>query len=307
MKKSFSNAQKCHWHLLFKQVLKGYLISIMWFASVQGAYAVPDHIPPDVFEAKPGGYLYADYPGVFDDFDPDGLTIEAWVYFNRPGDHDAEEGAYWFVLGKPGSYFFALKGRTLTNEADLDWPNGTVWVQFRTEGQHDDPRRRSWGIASRRIERDDFPLRSWVHLGIQIMPPASGFRNNWFFDKQLFTTASKADAIARVDTPFLVGGFMYIQMPWGEWGHLFNTMEGYIDEVHISRGLCYGRNRERIRTSRNFRRDDSTIALWRFEEGPGAPIYRDSFDNGHHLVPGGSLAVGSHGMITTLWGNIKTR
>ena len=86
----------------------------MWFASVQGAYAVPDHIPPDVFEAKPGGYLYADYPGVFDDFGPDGLTIEAWVYFdNRPGDHDAEEGAYWFVLGKPGSYFSLSKGGRL--------------------------------------------------------------------------------------------------------------------------------------------------------------------------------------------------
>ena len=109
--------------------------------------------------------------------------------------------------------------------------------------------------------------------------------NNWFFDKRLFTTSGTADTIAFADTPFLVGGFMYIQMPWGEWGHLFDTMEGYIDEVHISRGLRYGRNRERIRPSRNFRRDDSTIALWRFEEGPGAPIYRDSSGNGHHLVP----------------------
>ena len=90
---------------------------------------------------------------------------------------------------------------------------------------------------------------------------------------------------------------MYIQMPWGEWGHLFDTMEGYIDEVHISRGLRYGRNGEHIRPPCHFRGDGSTIALWRFEEGPGAAIYRDSSDNGHHLVPGGSLAVGSHGMI----------
>ena len=306
MTNSFSNAKKCHSRLLFKRGLKVYLISIMWFAS--HAHAVPYHIPPDVFEAKPSGYLYADYPGVFDDFEPDGLTIEAWVYFdNHPGDHDGEEGAYWFVLGKPGSYFFTLKGRVRTNDGDMDWPNGTVWVEFRRELQHDDPRRRAWGIARRRIERDVFPRRSWIHLGIQIMPPATEFRNNWFFDKLLFATSGTADAIARVDTPFLVGGFMYIQMPWGEWGHLFENMEGYIDEVHVSRGLRYGRNREQSRPPRHFRRDDSTIALWRFAEGPGATIYRDSSENGYHLVPGGSLAVGSHGMITTLWGNIKTR
>ncbi len=299
MTNSFSNAKKCHSRLLFKRGLKVYLISIMWFASY--AHAVPYHIPPDVFEAKPSGYLYADYPGVFDDFEPDGLTIEAWVYFdNHPGDHDGEEGAYWFVLGKPGSYFFTLKGRVRTNDGDMDWPNGTVWVEFRRELQHDDPRRRAWGIARRRIERDVFPRRSWIH-------PATEFRNNWFFDKRLFATSGTADAIARVDTPFLVGGFMYIQMPSGEWGHLFENMEGYIDEVHVSRGLRYGRNREQSRPPRHFRRDDSTIALWRFAEGPGATIYRDSSENGYHLVPGGSLAVGSHGMITTLWGNIKTR
>lgn len=105
MKNSSSNAQKCHWHLLFKQDLKIYLISIMWFASY--AHAVPDHIPPDVFETKPGGYLYAGYPGVFDNFEPDGLTIEAWVYFdNHPGDHNAEKGAYWFRSRKTGQLFF---------------------------------------------------------------------------------------------------------------------------------------------------------------------------------------------------------
>ena len=49
------------------------------------AFAQPEEVPPDVFEAQPGGYLYADYPGVFDNIEGDGITIEAWIYLTaRP-------------------------------------------------------------------------------------------------------------------------------------------------------------------------------------------------------------------------------
>ena len=56
---------------------------------VPNASAQPEEVPPDVFEAQPGGYLYADYPGVFDDAEGDeafgdGITVEAWVYFTGP-------------------------------------------------------------------------------------------------------------------------------------------------------------------------------------------------------------------------------
>ena len=59
----------------------------------QHAFALPEEVPPDVFEAQPDGYLYADYPGIFDDVASVdigrriGVTVEAWIYLiDRPKD-----------------------------------------------------------------------------------------------------------------------------------------------------------------------------------------------------------------------------
>lgn len=72
------------------------------------------------------------------------------------------------------------------------------------------------------------------------------------------------------------------------------SMIGYIDEVHVSRGWRYPKRGE-IQPKRHFLADERTIALWRFEEGPGAPLYSDSSGNGYTLVAGGSLAVHPRG------------
>lgn len=40
-------------------------------------------VPPDVLELLPDGYVYADYPGVFDDVEGGGLTFETWIYMTE--------------------------------------------------------------------------------------------------------------------------------------------------------------------------------------------------------------------------------
>ena len=51
-------------------------------------------VPPDVLELLPKGYVYADYPGVFDDIEGDGLTFETWIYLTaRPKERQNGFGA----------------------------------------------------------------------------------------------------------------------------------------------------------------------------------------------------------------------
>ena len=40
------------------------------------AFSEHEAVPLDVLELAPGGYVYADYPGVFEEIEGDGLTFE---------------------------------------------------------------------------------------------------------------------------------------------------------------------------------------------------------------------------------------
>ena len=99
-------------------------------------FAVPEGIPPDVFKAGRDGYLYADYPGVFDDAEGEGITIEAWIYLtDRPkdGDYwDTNEGR-WLILGKPGSYHVSTTGRDLGSPIGPDAQEGLTYMWFAIE------------------------------------------------------------------------------------------------------------------------------------------------------------------------------
>ena len=80
-------------------------------------------------------------------------------------------------------------------------------------------------------------------------------------------------------------------------------MEGYIDEVSVSKGWRYGEELP-IKSKRRLKFDRNTIALWRFIEGNA---YSDSSGNRHKLRVGGSLAVESQGKLAITWGQLKTR
>ena len=262
---------------------------ICWLVIVHHGFAAPERIPPDVFKAQRDGYLYADYPGVFDDAEGEGITVEAWIYLTeRPQDGDywvTSEGR-WIVLAKPGSYHVAITGRDLGHRNE-GLPEGFTWIEFGIEQATENSL--SIQTTGRGIATDDFPLRRWVHIAPQIVVKQDGTHNIPFFDR-VNTAGDRTRAMGHTDAPLVIGGPKPVTLNnrW-EWDKRFESMKGYIDEVRISKGAAYrDKIGAKIRPSRRFRADRHTIALWHFREGPGATRYAESSGNGYTLHAGGS-------------------
>ena len=96
------------------------LILIAMILVVPKVAALPEKVPRDVLELRPGGYVYADYPGVFDDAEGEGITIEARIYLTeRPKEGDSfAPGRQWIIFAKPFSYFVTIDGRELSFDID---------------------------------------------------------------------------------------------------------------------------------------------------------------------------------------------
>ena len=145
--------------------------------------ALPETVPRDVLTLRPDGYVSADYPGVFDDAEEGGITIEAWIYLTeRPqdGDYRVTSEGRWIVLAKPGSYHVAIMGRDLgyRNEG---LPEGFTWIEFGIEQATENSL--SAQITGRGIAPDDFPLRRWAHFAHQIVVKQDGIYNIPFYDR----------------------------------------------------------------------------------------------------------------------------
>ena len=287
----------------------GILISIVWLILTQHAYAIPETVPRDVLTLRPDGYVYADHPGVFDDAEGEGITIEAWIYLTeRPEDWNyasanSREGQ-WIIFAKPSSYFVTITGRDLGSGLDLRDPEGTTYVDFGVQrldggGMHS-------GIWGHEIPPRDFPLRRWAHIAYQISEKGNHTKTMSYYDG-IGGGGSFDSAIGRTDAPLLIGGSGRVTLKNGRyWGREYGSMKGYIDEVRVSKGFRYGDvPRRTIRPKRGLRADGRTIALWRFEEGPGATRYADSSGNGYTLRAGGSLAVEARDKLATTWGSLK--
>lgn len=294
-----------------------FLICVAGVLSAPQIFAQPEDVPSDVFEAHPDGYLYADYPGVFDvlnRIDHDGITIEAWVYFtDQPKDGDYIHGeppeGQWIIFAKPGSYYVELTGRDLGSVLDRRDPAGMTTLSFAIAKQ---PTIQGAGGASsgHLIYPEDFPLSQWVHVAMQIMAPTREITRTFNFYDSLYSSRGeiRGTPMGRTPAPFVIGGTPIVNFKEGaQWGHKHESMKGYIDEVRVSKGHRYNieQQKHQIHPPRQFKRDTRTIALWRFEEGPGAPFYRDSSGNDYTLFPGGSLAVQPHGTAAIIWGAIK--
>ena len=269
-------------------------------------FAVPEGIPPDVFKAQRDGYLYADYSGVFDDAEGEGITVEAWIYLTEaPEDRkdDSDRNGNWLIFGKPGSYFVNLSGRNLADSLERDRPEGSSIIRFGIEKQ---PNANSWGYSSfgHGVPPESYQKR-WIHIALQISTMEDGIHYIPFYDQRWPGGGSSPRTMGRRDSPLVVIGGPNPKSAYGGWLR-FESMKGYIDEGRVSKGILYSRG-GKIRPTRQFRREAQTIALWRFEEGPGAPFYRDSSGNGYHLFPGGSLAVDARGKLATTWGSVKRR
>ena len=296
--------------------MKGKYVSLIcWLVLVHHGFAVPERIPPDVFKAERDGYLYADYPGVFDDAENEGITVEAWIYLTdqpNDGDHwDTSEGR-WLIIAKPGSYHVTITGRDLGSPTERETPEGFTRINFAIERA----RENSWGASTTglSIAPEEFPLRRWVHFAHQIVVNQDDMHNILFYETVPSYdgknwSGTRRRLMGRENTPLVVGGPKPVTLndKW-EWDKRFESMKGYIDEVRISKGTRYGEEiGAGIRPRRRFRADGRTIALWRFEEGPDSNIYQDSSGNGYALLPGGSLATAVHSRdrLATTWGSLK--
>ena len=286
----------------------------------QHAFAQPEEVPPDVFEAQPDGYLYADYPGVFDYAEGDeafgdGITIEMWVYFTgRPPDRKIGHDGHWMIVAKPGSYYISVEGRDLSSGIERNQPEGFAKLIHAVEGQQG-----GRGFGAHWFQPGEFQLSRWVHIAYQLVVKKDGTHRTEFYDRHGTVKRRFSGQMGRQNTPLMVGGAravtFTVDVPdrhhndtW-EWGSsfdtpVFNAMQGYIDEIRISKGWRYV-PKGNIHPKRNLRVDDRTIALWRFEEGPGAPFYRDSSGNDYTLFPGGALTVPSLAKKPATWGSLK--
>ena len=271
---------------------------ICWLVLVHHGFAVPERIPPDVFKAQRDGYLYADYPGVFDDIE-DGITIEAWIYLDKPpGDRegDFDRNGNWLIFGKPGSYYVNISGRNLAEERDRPVGSAIIRFGFEIQSQAD-----QWGGISHGWGVPPGSYRRWIHVALQIRVTQDGIYFTPFFNQRQ-GGGGNLHSIGRLDSPLTIGG-TDLKSNYRGWKS-FESMEGSIDQLRVSKGSRYGRD-DRYQPERYFQVDDRTIALWNFEEGPGAHLYRDSSGNDYHLFTGGSLAVDSRGKLATTWGSLK--
>ena len=118
---------------------------------------------------------------------------------------------------------------------------------------------------------------------------------------------------ARNDLPLFVAGLspeaidLTADLAWvGAERQDFGTVDGWIDEVRISKGWRYGAQGIADLNPRQGRGpDDDTIALWTFDHEPVRGRYEDESGNGHALFLGGSLAVSARGRLTTTWAQLK--
>lgn len=207
--------------------------------------ALPEEVPRDVLTLRPDGYVYADYRGVFDDIE-DGITIEAWIYLNKPpGDRerDLDRNGNWLIFGKPGSYFVNISGRNLAEERAR--PVGSAIIRFGFEIQ---PKADQWGGVSHGWGVPPDSYRRWIHVALQIRATQDGIFFTPFFNQRR-GGGNIVHSMGRVDSPLMIGG-TDPKSNYKGW-RSFESMEGSIDQVQVSKGSRYGRD-DRFQPERHF-------------------------------------------------------
>ena len=203
--------------------------------------ALPEKVPRDVLKLRPDGYVYADYPGVFDDAEGEGISVEAWIYLtDKPKDWNFAANSHegrWIIFVKHDSYFVTINGRELS---DPIAPEGTASLHFGVQALTDSGM--GTGISGRVIPPHDFPLKRWVHIVYQISVKGNRTKKIWYYDGD-WGGSTFSSAMSRTDAPLLIGGTNRNES-WG-WESRHGSMKGYIDEVRVSKGFRYGEGAKR--------------------------------------------------------------
>jgi hypothetical protein len=269
------------------------ILKALFLCLIAFQQAIAQKPPAGVLALRPEGYAIADYPDVFDNAEEDGITIEAWFLLtDTPKDWER-----WVLFAKPGSYEVIIRGRDLGSGLEQRLPEGTVYVAYITY-THCSPKRASWGGHLLEFPPKKFPLNRWIHIAFHIRENTRSV----FFDGQSVGSGGMDLPMSRSDSPLLIGGSKSMEINGGyPWGDGYSSLKGWIDEIRISNKL----RKDLIKPPKRFQADAHTIALWHFDEGPGAVRYADASGNGYTLFASGTLAVEAQGKLATTWGNLK--
>ena len=213
----------------------------------------------------------------FPDEEFEGLTAEAWIYFEEP----PLLLFFWTIIGQEGRFGLVLHGNSRSLGA---------W------GYHE-------GADSGLIAGSTpVPKGEWVHVtAIYDASAGEGFNGkggNW---------CCPGGHLIKSDKPLRIGGIVP-QDP--ERSHFVGEnvkFQGYIDEVRISNVVRYDGPEWEVPKGK-FEVDEHTISLWHFDEAPELSRFTDTSGNGHHLWRNGvidGLAVEAEKKLATTWGKLK--
>ena len=195
---------------------------LLVFLVTENTFAQPEEVPRDVLELRPDGYAYADYPGVFNNANRDGITIEAWIYLtDKPKDADFDDlatGGQWVIFAKPRSYSVELRGRNLGSKFDMEEPEGTVYLRY-TISPQPSPKIAAPAAIFVPILPHEYPLRRWVHIAYQIKQEKNNTKELLFYDSRALGKAGSDDTMGRTPSPFVIGGAPIVKFKEGaQWG-----------------------------------------------------------------------------------------
>lgn len=231
--------------------------------------AIAQKPPAGVFSPRPGEFLSADNPHVFDRNYANGFTIEIWFFL--AGEADVQED--WVLFSKKGSYWAEIRSRGPSWGAQIDVyhkaPDGSSHLRG--------------GFESKR-------LNQWLHIALQNQGEESAVFLDG--DERLSSGAEpNLGQLVRTGNPLIIG---WRQRPDN------SSQEMWIDQVRVSRALRYPG-----KPSRPLPVDKDTLALWNFDEGLGARRYAEASGKRYTLNRHSPLAVDRKGKLTTVWGEIK--
>lgn len=204
----------------------------------------------------------------------EGLTAEAWIYFEEP----PEFATFWAIIGQEGRFALVIHGNQNTLGA---------W------GYH---KGANGGLIA---GGTPLPKREWVHVVALYDASAgngiNGKGGNW---------CCPGGHLIRTDKPLRIGGIIPQDPEQVRFGGENVKFRGYIDEVRISNIVRYKGPEWQV-PKEFFTVDEHTISLWHFDEALWASRFKDESGNGYDLWRSGFMAVETKDKLTTIWGEIK--
>ncbi len=213
----------------------------------------------------------------FPDEQFEGLTAEAWIYFENPPD----PLTFWSIIGQEGRFNLVIHGNNVVLGA---------WGY--SEG----------AAGSLTFGGAPLPKKEWIHVtAIYDASAGMGFNGkggNWCCPRGHLIKSGK---------PLRIGGIISQDPERSRFVGDNVKFQGYIDEVRISNVVRYVGPEWEIPRGK-FEVDKHTISLWHFDEPQELSRFKDASGNGHHLWRSGvisGLAVEAQQKLTTTWGQLK--